>query len=591
MAPDGGSNTVLESTDGQRLELPTHVAVLSGTIRYILEDAAPAAAIRLPMVSGVALGRVMSYCEALHAARAEDGSQEHAWHAIGAPRMLHEIFELAEAANYLDVPELMQAACAAAAVALTRCTQPQTLRSLLRSADGCLRLSGEVQESCLQQVEATTLRRIAAVGGEWGGAATRISEDVTWQSTHLNLRQLMGLPRSNEALRARLVACPNEAREPWPSGRDRGRTPLHVATLRGDSAAVSTLLAAFPAAATLGDRQGRLPLHLAAKAAGSEAARNAIVALAEARRSDRRSVGGEWRREEYGLDSVVDPHRAPPADDDEPLSSQEEEGEEGEEGEEDEAEQEEGGEGEGEGAVEAKDDERRRDEDGRGRCAEGIDVSGDGGEFQQGRETEKEETERQQRQQRQRVAGGEGGEGGEEDEEDEEDGARRAVAQLLAAYPEGARVRDKALMLPLHLAIASGAPDAVCAALLAADMPLLRETGAAAPHQYSWVRALAEPRCAGVIATVLRPEAQGGYGYGEWALGLAERVQDEWRRKAIDCASDGARAALQVYLTKPLPPRPKLTAPSSGGKRAGKKGGKSRDGASALMAKHGMPTR
>ena len=97
-----------------------------------------------------------------------------------------------------------------------------------------------------------------------------------------------------------------------------------------------------------------------------------------------------------------------------------------------------------------------------------------------------------------------------------------------------------------------------------------------------------------VIGLVLRPAggAAGGYGYGAGALALAGRVQDESGRRAVDFACDAARAALEAYTQRPLPPVRPLSArrPRSGEARRGERLRDSRmpSGAAALMAKHGV---
>jgi S-phase kinase-associated protein 1 len=124
----------LLSDDGQLFELGYGAAMLSGTLRNMAEDLGwrpegghgPAEPVPVPGVRGAALARVAEFCRAraeaqpIAAGEAEGKAQGKGGPPFVAPGMPQsELKELTLAANFLDVPELLDDCCRALAEAVS----------------------------------------------------------------------------------------------------------------------------------------------------------------------------------------------------------------------------------------------------------------------------------------------------------------------------------------------------------------------------------------------------------------------------------------------------------------------------------------
>ena len=75
---------------------------------------------------------------------------------------------------------------------------------------------------------------------------------------------------------------------------------------------------------------------------------------------------------------------------------------------------------------------------------------------------------------------------------------------------------------PLCQALKTNAPPFSVATLISADMPVSRRDGRVKQrHNYTWVYAVADQRCAAAIYKLLQPNTEGGFGYGAYADVLA----------------------------------------------------------------------
>jgi S-phase kinase-associated protein 1 len=110
---------ILKSNDGEIFEVEQAVAMKSQMIKYVIEDRGSDDTIPIPGVTSAILAKVLEYCKK-HVASAEDGTSDHddlkKWDA----EFLLEVdqatlYDLIEAANYLDIKSLLDLTCQAIA--------------------------------------------------------------------------------------------------------------------------------------------------------------------------------------------------------------------------------------------------------------------------------------------------------------------------------------------------------------------------------------------------------------------------------------------------------------------------------------------
>ncbi|KAK2379496.1 SKP1 protein 1B [Trifolium repens] len=123
MASSSGKKIILKSNDGEIFEVEQAVAMKSQMIKYVIEDRDSDDTIPIPGVTSAILAKVLEYCKK-HVVSAEDGTSDHddlkKWDA----EFLLEVdqatlYDLIEAANYLDIKSLLVLTCQAIADMMT----------------------------------------------------------------------------------------------------------------------------------------------------------------------------------------------------------------------------------------------------------------------------------------------------------------------------------------------------------------------------------------------------------------------------------------------------------------------------------------
>ncbi|GMH04371.1 hypothetical protein Nepgr_006210 [Nepenthes gracilis] len=111
-------NVVLRTSDEQEFVVEERIAVQWGTIKRIFEDTFTGKPIPLPNVDGKTLAKVIEYCKKraeTEPSSAEGEKREKELKRWDLEMFLDEpddvIFNLALAANYLDIKDLLDAAC------------------------------------------------------------------------------------------------------------------------------------------------------------------------------------------------------------------------------------------------------------------------------------------------------------------------------------------------------------------------------------------------------------------------------------------------------------------------------------------------
>ncbi|KAF8092871.1 hypothetical protein N665_0399s0007 [Sinapis alba] len=106
---------VLTSSDGDSFEIDEAVARVSQTIAEMLEAGCAGGAIPLHNVTGKILDKVIGYCkkhvEADPIEEEEEEEDKKKWNAEFMKEDLETIFELILAANYLNIPGLLDLTC------------------------------------------------------------------------------------------------------------------------------------------------------------------------------------------------------------------------------------------------------------------------------------------------------------------------------------------------------------------------------------------------------------------------------------------------------------------------------------------------
>ena len=121
--------TVLLASDGIEVFMSDDAALASSVITEFMEMFEDADAIPVPGVDSVTLNRVAEFCEFMSHPRKTNHvkSFEHDFYNIMDVKTL---FELANAANYLNIPDLVDGACEAIADALRGKTMYQIQKIL-----------------------------------------------------------------------------------------------------------------------------------------------------------------------------------------------------------------------------------------------------------------------------------------------------------------------------------------------------------------------------------------------------------------------------------------------------------------------------
>ncbi len=119
---DDHDQVTLLSQDGQRFVVSKGAAYLSETVKNLLEDTGDAAVVPLPNVRGAVLSKVNEYCKFhVDATATTDGkkavSEEDVagWDKDYVKVDKETLFDLILAANYLNIPGLLDLTCQAVA--------------------------------------------------------------------------------------------------------------------------------------------------------------------------------------------------------------------------------------------------------------------------------------------------------------------------------------------------------------------------------------------------------------------------------------------------------------------------------------------
>ncbi|CAI0398545.1 unnamed protein product [Linum tenue] len=108
----------LKSSDGESFEVEEAVAMMSQTIKHMIEDDCADNGIPLPNVTGGILAKVIEYCKKHHdapkpdgygAAAADDGLKS--WDEDFVKVDQNTLFDLILAANYLNIKDLLDLTC------------------------------------------------------------------------------------------------------------------------------------------------------------------------------------------------------------------------------------------------------------------------------------------------------------------------------------------------------------------------------------------------------------------------------------------------------------------------------------------------
>uniref|UniRef100_A0A0E0LZ46 SKP1-like protein n=1 Tax=Oryza punctata TaxID=4537 RepID=A0A0E0LZ46_ORYPU len=134
MAADGEKMILLISSDGEKFELPEAAAILSKTLGNMIEDDCATDGIPLVNVASNILAKVVEYCNK-HAATEAGGEEElRKFDAEFVNIDKNKLFELIMAANFLNVPCLLELTCQHAAD-LIKDMMPEQVREIFGIED------------------------------------------------------------------------------------------------------------------------------------------------------------------------------------------------------------------------------------------------------------------------------------------------------------------------------------------------------------------------------------------------------------------------------------------------------------------------
>ncbi|RWR92338.1 Skp1 domain-containing protein/Skp1_POZ domain-containing protein [Cinnamomum micranthum f. kanehirae] len=108
MAPT--KRITLKSSDGKTFKVDEAVALQSQTIKNIMEDICADNEIPLPNVTGKILSKVIDFCELT-----DWNPESRAWHKVFVKVDQAVLFDLIQAANYLNINSLLDLTCQTAA--------------------------------------------------------------------------------------------------------------------------------------------------------------------------------------------------------------------------------------------------------------------------------------------------------------------------------------------------------------------------------------------------------------------------------------------------------------------------------------------
>uniref|UniRef100_A0A2N9FVH5 SKP1-like protein n=1 Tax=Fagus sylvatica TaxID=28930 RepID=A0A2N9FVH5_FAGSY len=104
-------NITLRSSDNETFEMEERVAMLSETIKHLIEDDCVDSVIPVPNVKSDTLARVIEYCKK-HVESSESESEAlKTWDAEFVDIEQNTLFALILAANYLDIKGLLDLTC------------------------------------------------------------------------------------------------------------------------------------------------------------------------------------------------------------------------------------------------------------------------------------------------------------------------------------------------------------------------------------------------------------------------------------------------------------------------------------------------
>ncbi|OWM68226.1 SKP1-like protein 1A [Punica granatum] len=102
---------ILKSSDGKTFEVDEVVAVMSQTIKHMIEDGCAENAIPLPNVSSKVLAKVIEYSKKHVEASSSSEDVLKAWDANFVQVDQETLFDLTMAANYLSIQSLLDLTC------------------------------------------------------------------------------------------------------------------------------------------------------------------------------------------------------------------------------------------------------------------------------------------------------------------------------------------------------------------------------------------------------------------------------------------------------------------------------------------------
>merc|ERR1711924_172718 len=125
----------LTSKDEREFKVDAQVAIMSETVKSMLEIDDPSedidlpeAAIPLPAVEGNILELVLKYCTYHHENKETKEEEKNAWDAEFVKVDDDTLFSLILAANYLDIKTLLDLTCKTVADYIKQCKTPQEIR-------------------------------------------------------------------------------------------------------------------------------------------------------------------------------------------------------------------------------------------------------------------------------------------------------------------------------------------------------------------------------------------------------------------------------------------------------------------------------
>ncbi|XP_038692898.1 SKP1-like protein 1A [Tripterygium wilfordii] len=124
----------LISSDGESFEMDETVALEAQTIKHMIEDGVSEGGIPTPNVTSKILAKVIEYCKKhVESKSADDGSRSDdelkAWDTEFMKVDQRTVFELALAANYLNIKGLLELTCQTAADMIKEKT-PEEVRTI-----------------------------------------------------------------------------------------------------------------------------------------------------------------------------------------------------------------------------------------------------------------------------------------------------------------------------------------------------------------------------------------------------------------------------------------------------------------------------